>query len=117
MLPPNHRLPGSSIPLVLSSSHSFKTQNLSLKFIKTKKPTSRLGFIAPIKSFPKAPTRNKIKRQLRHAALDYLNQLKPDHDLIIIAQKSLLNLSFSQLKKEIKTLFTQASLFKWSRFF
>jgi len=112
MLPSSHRLPGSAIPLVLSSSHSVKTPSLSLKFIKSPNPTSRLGFIAPIKSFPKAPTRSQIKRRLRHTALPLLNQLKPGFDLIFIAKKPFLNLSSSQAQADFKNLLNQARLIK-----
>lgn len=110
MLPKLYRLPGSALAAVFQSKNIIQAPTLSLKFIQTKTKTSRFGFIVSPKTARLAVDRNRLKRQLRHAACPLLPQLKPNHDILFFAKKTLVKQNFVSIQTAVKTTLRQAKL-------
>jgi ribonuclease P protein component len=65
----------------------------------------RVGFTVG-KVLGGAVIRNRIRRRMRSAVRQHLNELVKPLDLVLHPRKSVLTLKFTQLDKEIKQVFT-----------
>lgn len=101
MLPNNFRLRKRT-----EFSYSFKHgsfnnfKNLNVVVFKRKDQLLRIGFSVS-KKVGKAVVRNKIKRRLSAIVYSNLKQIKKGFNLIFIAKPEIVNLTFSELQKEI----------------
>lgn len=57
-----------------------------------------------------AVTRNRVKRLLREALRPSLPLLKPNYNVIIFAEPSIINLSLAQITEQIDSAFLKADL-------
>jgi len=64
----------------------------------------RIGLTVP-KALGKAVDRNRIKRRLREAVRAALPQLTAPVDVILHPRRSVIDLDFAQLKREVATIF------------
>jgi ribonuclease P protein component len=64
----------------------------------------RVGLTVP-KALGKAVDRNRIKRRLREAVRAALPQLTAPVDVILHPRRSVIDLDFAQLKREVTTIF------------
>ncbi len=110
MLPKPYRLPGHRIVPILKSSSIFHSPFLTLKVLKNNQPQPQIGFIVSVKTCRLAVDRNRLKRQLRHALLPYLFQLKPNHEIIILAKSAILKQPISVIQADLVKLLKSCSL-------
>lgn len=117
MLPKQHRLslrkefnrvkkqgqvfPGRFFSLLVAEQTSLKT--LFLK---------RFAFIVSKKIAKNATRRNKIRRLLAEAVYTFLPKIKTGFDGVFLTKKTIVDKSFSQIKKEVEEVFKQADLLK-----
>ena len=67
-------------------------------------PGSRVGLTVP-KALGKAVDRNRIKRRLREAVRAALPLLTSPVDVVLHPRRSVIDLDFAQLKREVATIF------------
>jgi|SRR3989344_4603400 len=72
----------------------------------------RFGFIIPKKLVPKAVARNLLKRRIKAAFLKLAPKLKPA-DILFFPRSQALTKKFSDLESEIKSVCTNARLWKF----
>ena len=85
------------------------SKNMKLYFISSKQKAVRIGLSVNNK-VGHAVTRNKIKRQMRAILREFLPQILPKHNLIFMVKDSIINLSFEEIKSEIKYLLNKSNL-------
>lgn len=85
-------------------------EGVSIKFLQTNLPASRIGF--PIgKNFSKrAVERNKAKRILRAATFQYLGKLKPGFDIIVMIRPDYKNIELKKVAEDLRKIFAKANL-------
>jgi ribonuclease P protein component len=111
MLPSQHRLTRrEDFALIYKSGVFVGADGISLKFLKTAKPFTRIGFPVGKNYAKKAVDRNSVKRVLREAVRIQLTRLAPGYDLVIMVKPGKTALSFSQALEITKKLFLKARL-------
>lgn len=88
---------------------SCSTKNLILKTLPTDK-VLRFGFIISNKVDNRATVRNKIKRRLREMVRLGLPKIKQKKDVLIVVQKGLARMSYTEIKKELGELLNRARM-------
>lgn len=86
-----------------------ESNNLTLFFLRNRYKFNRLGVIVK-KEIGKAVTRNKTKRKIREAYRRINEKLFQGYDIIIIANKSIIELDFFEIYNELESLFTKKRL-------
>lgn len=106
MLAKKFRLPGHSIPKVLSKGKILQLPLFTVKFLRF--PTNHLAdnslftFIVSPKVNKKAVVRNLLKRRLSQALWKNLSAFKPKMQIIILAKKEILKAGYRQIEQEMK---------------
>ena len=112
MLYAKHRLTkDKDIERVYKSGRSFFMRDLGIRVAKNNLKTSRFAVVTSVKTSKKAVERNKLKRRLREIIRkEILPNAKQGYDGVIMTKKSLLELSFDELKDITLKLFKKAKL-------
>lgn len=84
---------------------------VELKMKKTENARPKIVFLVRKKVAKKAVARNKIKRQLRAAMRSYALGIRGGVDLLVIANESILEKSFLEIKNELRALLRKRKLF------
>ena len=93
-------------------SKAYQTKLLKLRVhYSVNQNLPRFGFIIPKKVVPKVVDRNLLKRRIKSVLQSVATRVKPA-DIVFYPQKALVKQPFPKLTEEIKTLFTQARLWK-----
>ena len=71
----------------------------------------KVGF-SVTKKVGKAVIRNKIKRRLREIVTDLQDAILPKHTIILVARPSIVDVEFSELKKQVIDLLKKENLLK-----
>lgn len=103
MLPRGNRLIGkSNFDRVLKKGKVLQFPCLGLVFLKEgDNLSSRFGFIISNKISKKAVERNRIRRILREAIRENLPTMPPGFLFVILAKRSILEKSATEIKKEV----------------
>ncbi len=111
MLPKKNRLKNKKdFERVFKQGKGFKDAFLFLKIRKNNLKESRFGFIVSSKISKKAVLRNKVKRRLREIAKERLPEIKSGIDGVLIAQKSIEEKDFSEIREVANELFKKAKI-------
>lgn len=81
----------------------YKKNNYFIIYYRKNKEHNRFGISVPTKT-GKANIRNKIKRRVKNILDQNKNSVHSSYDYVIIIRKRLLELSFSEIEKELITL-------------
>ena len=114
MLPKKHRLPLKTEFLKIKKqgrfSHGSGFSLLVLK-INSDQPT-RFGFVVSTKVHKRAVQRNQVRRWLIAAVRSLLAEVKPGHNVVFLAKKSLVESDFGQTSVAVKKALSQAGVLK-----
>ena len=83
-----NRLSSREFPRILRQKNRITNGSITLKWKGTSVNSPRLGIIIPAKKFPKATTRNTLKRRIVEIIRDKLEQIAPRLDILIIVNNS-----------------------------
>lgn len=83
-----------------------------IAFVKNDLNLTRFGFIVSNKISKKAVLRNRAKRLLREMARGLLPKAKEGVDVLFLAKKTVLKVSFGELLTEAEKLFKKGGLLK-----
>ncbi len=96
---------------VFKKGRALKKDLLSVKFIKTKQEHSRVGIIVSKKVSNKATERNIIKRRVRAAIKELLNEIKEPLDIVIIVHpQTSKETSFWEIRNILEEIFSRAGM-------
>lgn len=102
MLKQPHRLvKNSDFTRVLHKGRYTSTQFFLLKYFPNNQPQSRFGFVISAKVSKKAVERNLLKRRLREIIKHNLKTIKDGYDVVFLAKKNAIQLTFAQLQNEV----------------
>jgi len=112
MLPRLNRLnKKQDIEKVFRSGRSVYAGALGLRLCPNKLPITRLAVVTSLKVSKKAVDRNRLKRRLREIIRqEIMPRAKAGTDGLVLTQKSLLDLSYGQLRDLTLSLFKKAKL-------
>jgi len=111
MLPRHNRLRKTNDFKNVFEQGSFVNDKcISLKVAKNDLAVSRFGFIVSNKVSKKAVLRNKVKRRLRAAVSEYLAQVKPGYDVVVLTRPDVVNSDFGEIRDIIIKLLKRANL-------
>lgn len=111
MLPKQYRLKKKKdFELVFKKGKTFNDKFLFLKLRKNNLEFNRFGFTIGLKISKKAVVRNKIKRLLREAIREKLNDIKSGFDVVIRVRTEIINKDYEEVKKELESLLEKAGL-------
>lgn len=85
---------------IFSAKHSFANKRFVIYKLDASQPHFRVGFSVS-KKLGHAVQRNRVKRLLRHAIAEFAPFLT-DEDFVVIARSGVENLSFDEVKKNLK---------------
>lgn len=113
MLPKNRRL---IFKKKLSEfTRAKKTNNIYFTLLvekQNKTPLTKFAIVASLKFSKKAVVRNRIKRQLRSAIKELLNQINEGFNVIILVKKQAMDTSYKQLSESLENTFQRSGLIK-----
>ncbi len=102
----------SEFKRVYKNGKSYATRNLVIYWLPTKLDKNRYGFSVS-KRVGKAVVRNKIKRRLKEIIREFEKQYNfKTYDIIFIARNPIVDLDFSQLKRDVRRLYGKSGLIK-----
>ncbi len=110
MLKKNYRLRKKyQFNYVYKAGKVIRQPNLLLFYCSSKNKNVKVG-LSVNKKVGGAVTRNRIKRLLREALRPQLEFLKPNYNIIIFAEPSIVDVSLSSISKQIDIALSKADL-------
>lgn len=113
MLPKKHRLTKREDFATVFSKGSFIgiSEGVAIKILRNNLECTRLGFPVGKNYSKKATERNKARRILRSASLQYLKTLKPGFDIIVLIKAdSFKDIDFKKTSLLLEKVFSKANL-------
>lgn len=108
MIPKNQRLSRNSIQYLLKKGKKLVSKAFTLKFLPTTGLKSRFCVVISAKTAPLAVTRNLIRRRIYEALRLQNHLLAKPHDIIIITNKKILDLSYNEIEQTLKEIFNSS---------
>ncbi len=113
MLPRPYRLTKSKdIELVARRGRSFFTKILGIKYLPNRFTVTRFAIVVGLKVHKKAVKRNRPKRQLREALRKHLAEIRPGHDVLVLARPEILEKKFKEIEGALLCACKGAGLLK-----
>ena len=111
MLKERHRLRKTKdIEAVAKGGRGASTDKIAVKLAKNGLKSSRFAFVVGVKVSKLAVKRNRLRRLMRVAVRQHLEEIKPGYDVMIIAKKPLLDQKLAEVEQEIVGLFKKVKL-------
>ena len=111
MLSKEYRLTkDKELKTVFSSKKGVFDQACGIKIRSTDLPNSRFAFVVGTKVSKRAVDRNRIRRQYREIVRSFLPEVKGNQDVILLAGKASLNLSFEEKEQQLRRVFKKGGL-------
>lgn len=110
MLPKSHRLPASEIQTVLKQGRKITMPMGQLIFRQTQNPVSRFAFVVSTRIDKRAVVRNRIKRLLRESIRHLLPEIKPGHDMLIVARSNQSKTSQTEVEMVVKEVLVKSGM-------
>lgn len=113
MLAPGHRLNNDrQIKALIRSGQSFFLPQIIIKYkFYGEKQKTKAAFVVSTKVDKRAVARNRIARRLREAFRALLPGLENGYLVLIIAKKSILDLDYHDLKKQLIFAFSRLRMY------
>jgi len=96
----NRLLKNTDFARIMRRGRAIASGDFLLKYVKTDGSQSRFGFMISAKVSKKATERNILKRRMREIIRGGSEIIGGGYDLVFIARKSALDLTFLELKSE-----------------
>ena len=100
----------SDFSKLVQSSNKFYSSNFVLKFIKDQENLNHFAVVVSKKISLKAVVRNKIRRRIYELLRLNMSNFKLGFKIIIFVKKSILELKYQEIEKELLDIFKKAKL-------
>lgn len=110
MLAKKHRINKKLFEEIFKKGKIFSSDYLYIKTLPIPEKHSTFAFVVSSKVAKKAVERNKLKRRARHIVWKMMPEIKKGLSIIIFFKKGVEKMNFSELEKEIKTIFKKAKI-------
>ena len=111
MLPKQYRLPlRTELKRIKKEGKLFQGKLFGLLIAHSGEARSRFAFIISTKIHKKAVKRNRAKRLLAAALIEFLPRLESGFDGVFLAKKPLIEANFTQIKQEVSLLLKKTHL-------
>ncbi len=97
---------------VFKEGKSADNDLMIVKAIQNNRDVSRFAFIIPAKIFKRAVDRNNIRRRLREAIREGINEIKEGYDIVLIAKPGIKKSKFEEIRERSKDLFCKINISK-----
>lgn len=113
MLPVEYRLKKKTdIDALFAKGRVIFDSLVTLKYRKTRLPTSRFAAVVGTKLSKRAVHRNKIRRRIQASIADHLNHLNGGYDIVIIAKPSALKAKYDILRQSVTSSLKKTGVLK-----
>ncbi len=114
MLPAKNRLSSFLILELLGSGQRFHGKYLSLYIARSleKKNNSYFAFLVPKKITKQVVEKNKMKRKVKAAVKQNLEQIKKGYNVLFLVKENINSETHRTIKAEVEELLKQAGLFQ-----
>lgn len=112
MLPRRFRLSKSKdIKQVFRLGRTFRFGDVRIKILpRHEKGFSRFAVVVSTAISKKATDRNKIKRRIRHALVEFLPSIQPGYDVIISPYPTIIKKEYGEIQESVKILLYRAKI-------
>ncbi len=112
MLPKNKSISRGDFLQILKKNRSFYSKDIKLVILDNvnKNKTTKFSFVVSRKVSNRAVDRNLIKRRLKCIVLSFDKYIKNGSICVFFVKKSILYISFNELKNEIYNLLKKAGI-------
>lgn len=111
MLPKINKLKkASDFRRIFKKGRLIRGELLDLKFFTNLFAVCRFGFLINLKVSKKATVRNRVKRRLSEIIRSSINQIKPGHDVVIIAKPKIITKNQKEILRDFKNVTKKAQL-------
>lgn len=111
MLPPKYRLSlRKEWPRLRTEGKVYQGPLVGIILGKKDCGQTQFGFIVSRKVSPKATVRNRAKRLLREAVWQFLPQVKPGWQAVILGRKTLVGKNLKEVVNDLEKLFKKSKL-------
>ncbi|MGO2082716.1 ribonuclease P protein component [Vagococcus sp.] len=97
---------------IIKKKQSFANRNFVVYFNQNEQNTHFRVGISVGKKIGNAVNRNRVKRLIRQSLFELKDEIKPTHDIIIIARPNIVGLSFDEVKQNTRHVLNLANLIK-----
>jgi ribonuclease P protein component len=94
---------------IFAAKHSFANKKFVVYTLNSEQPHFRVG-LSVSKKLGHAVVRNRIKRLIRHAIVEFAPHLE-NEDIVIIARSGVQELNFEEVKKNLKHILKLSKIY------
>ena len=95
---------------LFAKGRAFHARGITMKAMKSKMETTKVGFVVSTKVAKKANVRNLIKRRMREVVRKHYSQLEKGLDIAFMARAESKTMDFAEIEKSVLELLWKSGI-------